>query len=215
MRTNSETRCKRVWHATSGDYRLPFLPLLVLRSLARAALPLPLLAVRIAFLTFKTSPPDDSVAADLFDFFVAGSLSSLVRMARFCDFSFSAETSAGSNWVGCQSNPGEHCETGTTTYLPLYSLQLLLALQLPIKPAHARSARACDRKRPVDLLFAIPCRERTATCCCPSKICLVLSLVLCNTFLALGSSSFGRIVVHVYAQRGRCSIHQIAQGRWT
>ncbi len=75
-------------------YRLPFLPLLD-AFLASAALPLPLLTDRIAFLTLSTSPPDDS--DDFFDFLVAGSFPIFERMARFCDCSCDAEISVGSN----------------------------------------------------------------------------------------------------------------------
>lgn len=77
-------------------YRLPFFPLPPPPSLASAALPLPLLAERIAFRTLSTSPPEDS--DDFFAFFVSGSLSSFEMMARSRDFSLVAEISVGSNW---------------------------------------------------------------------------------------------------------------------
>ena len=73
---------------------LPAFPFWPPEPLARAALPLPLLADRIAFLTLRTSSPPDS---DLLDFFDAGALSSFDKMARSRDFSFSAEISVGSN----------------------------------------------------------------------------------------------------------------------
>lgn len=72
------------------NHLLPFLALPPLPSLAKAALPLPLLTDRIALRTFNTSSPP-------FPFFVAGSRSSFCRMARLLDISADAETSVGSN----------------------------------------------------------------------------------------------------------------------
>lgn len=80
--------CARIYH------RFPFFPLPPL-SLASAALPLPLLADRIAFLTLRTSEPLDS---DFLDFFTVGSLSSLAKIAMLFDFSLAAAISVGSNY---------------------------------------------------------------------------------------------------------------------